>query len=337
MKKIIWILILIGIIFAGWFWLNTRPVDASSKQNILVKIESGDSLSSITATLAEKDLIRSETAFKWYARAAGTSGKIKAGAFLLNPSQSASEILEVLTTGKSQQISVTIPEGYSVSDIDALMASKGLGASGAILDCAFRCDFSTFDFLPLKAVGNRELGYGSRLEGYLFPETYYIDIADYQPKFFLERLLGTFRKRVITAYEADIKKSGRSLGDLVIMASIVEKESRVGTERPIVAGILWKRLDTGIALGVDATLRYALGKPTGAITQTDLGSTTVYNTRTNRDLPPSPIANVGESAIRATLHPETSGYWYYLHDPSGLIHYAVTNDEHNQNRARYLR
>lgn len=344
MKKILTFLLVIGLIFAAWLWFQTRPADALAKKNTLVKIDSGESLSSIASDLKSKDLIRSSSAFKFTVRISGKAGKLKAGAFLLSPSLSAGEILTVLETGKSAQISVTIPEGFTVKEMDALLASKGLGESGAILDCAFHCDFSTFEFVsttPTPSPSPEGRGerpqYGSKLEGYLFPDTYYVAVADYQPKFFLERMLGTFRKRIVTAYAADIKKSQRSLADLVTMASVLEAESRGGDERPIVAGILWKRIDAEIALGVDASLRYALSKPTGVLTRGDLAMTSVYNTRLHRGLPPSPIGSPGESAFLAALHPADSRYWYYLHDSDGRIHYAVTNDEHNQNRARYLR
>ncbi len=318
-------------------WLETRPVDVSAKKSVLLKIQSGQSVAQIAALLSDDHLIRSPLAFKIYARFSGTAGKLKAGAFLLNTSLSVSEILSVLETGKSEQISVTIPEGYTVGEIDALLAAKGLGESGAIIDCAFHCDFSSFDFLPSVAAGSRDLGFGSRLEGYLFPETYFVDIADYQPKFFLERMLGTFRKRIADPYADDVKKSGKSLGDIVIMASLLEQESRGESERPIVAGMLWKRLAAKTVLGVDATIRYALRKSTEALTKDDLETDSAYNTRHRKGLPPSPIANAGLSAFLAALHPEVSQYWYYLHGGDGVIHYAVTNDEHNRNRARYLR
>ncbi len=355
MKKCIAFFVGLVAVFSLWFFLSIRPVDALSTKRMLTKIEAGESVAEIATDLEEAGLIRSTLAFKIVARVSGAASSLKAGAFLLSPSQSVSKILTVLRTGKSEQISVTIPEGYTVSDIDTLLASKGLGQSGAILDCAFHCDFSSFDFLPsptpssAKATAGRpspspEGGggalthrYGSRLEGYLFPETYYIDVADYQPKFFLERLLGTFRKRIVTSYSDEAKKKGTSLRDLVTMASLLEEESRAAEERPIVSGILWKRLRSNVALGVDASLRYELGKVSDALTRTDLESVSSYNTRHHRGLPPSPIANAGESAFQAALRPEKSDYWYYLHGSDGRIHYAVTNDEHNANRAKYLR
>jgi UPF0755 protein len=150
-------------------------------------------------------------------------------------------------------------------------------------------------------------------------------------------MLGTFRKRIITNYADQVRTSGKSMAQVVTMASLVESESRAGEERPIIAGILWKRLEAKIGLGVDAANRYMLNKPTEALTQKDLDADSPYNTRKYRGLPPSPISNPGITAFEAALHPVASEYLYYLHGSDGRVHYAVTNDEHNQNRARYLK
>lgn len=336
MKKIVYLLIIAGVLFSVWMKQSLKPVDTSNTKSEAVKIEQGMSLSVIANLLSSRDLIRSPFAFKTYARLTGKAGKLQAGAFAISQSQSVSDIIDVIVSGKTEEFYVTIPEGYTVADIDALLASKGLGQPGDIIDCAFRCDFSTFDFLPATHGSTKEEGIGSRLEGYLFPDTYSVSPADYVPKFFLERMLGNFRQKIVNAYTDDIKTSGRTLKEIVIMSSLVEEESRKDDERATVAGILWKRLDNSVVLGVDATTRYYLKKPTQILTKNDVEAESKYNTRRSGGLPPSAIANAGESAFAATLNPKSSQYWYYLHAPNGTIHYAVTNEEHNQNRARYL-
>jgi UPF0755 protein len=183
---------------------------------------------------------------------------------------------------------------------------------------------------------DEESGIGSKLEGFVFPDTYFVNL-DYHPKFFLERMLGNFRSRIVDGEASDIFSTKRSLHDIVTMASLIEEETMTDEERPIVAGILWKRLDANTGLGVDATVRYVQQKKKGTITATDLSVDSAYNTRKYRGLPPSPIASPGLASIRAALRPEASEYWYYLHDTHGAIHYAVTNDEHNRNRALYLK
>ena len=175
-----------------------------------------------------------------------------------------------------------------------------------------------------------------RLEGYLFPDTYYVDPNEFVAKFFLERMLGTFRDRVMNGLNDDLVLSKRSLGDIIIMASLIEREAANDIERPVIAGILWKRFDAKQGLAVDATIRYVLGKETEPLTKKDLEIDSRYNTRKYAGLPPGPIASPGLASIRAALHPEESLYWYYLHGSGGLIHYAETNDAHNVNKAKYL-
>jgi UPF0755 protein len=116
----------------------------------------------------------------------------------------------------------------------------------------------------------------------------------------------------------------------------VEKEENSDTERPNIAYILWRRFDSGIALGADATVRYALSKWTEPLYALDLESNSPYNTRKFRGLPPGPIGNPGLASIKATLAPQENPYWYYLHDDAGQIHYGKTLDQHNANKQKYL-
>lgn len=333
MKKLLLFALGLCIVSYWWYLHELQPFGGTAP--VKVKVEQGMSVSQVGSLLAEKGLIRSLTTFKLYVKWHAAESGLQAGTFVFRPNMSIPEIVEVLRTGKSREISLTIPEGWTVADIDALLARKGLAQSGSVLDCLKRCDFSSFDFLPPS--GKSLAARGGRLEGYLFPETYFVSEAEFVPKFFLERLLGTFRKRVIEEQADAIRSSGHSLREIVIMASLVESETRTDSERPIVAGILWKRLKEGVLLGVDATVRYALEKPIEPLTESDLKTESPYNTRKVRGLPPGPISNPGLSSILATLKPQESPYWYYLHDGKGVIHYAVTNEEHNENRRKYLR
>ncbi len=316
-----------------WYIHALSAVDASDNARQMVTIPKGSTVSSIAKALAEKEVIRSPLAFRLYARFHGIAEKMKAGGFVFKKSQDVAQIADVLTRGYGDEVTVTIPEGYTVEDIDALLTEQGLIQSGELVACAKTCDFSAYDFLPK---GSGASSRGGRLEGYLFPDTYFVLQGEFEPKAFLERLLTTFRRRVPDALGADMQASGHSLHDVLVMASLVEKETKTDEERPVVAEILWKRLDAGMYLGVDAALRYGLGKPTDTITKDDLESVSVYNLRKVKGLPPGAICNPGLESIKAALHPKGTEYWYYLHDRNGRIHYAVTNDEHNLNRAKYL-
>ncbi len=334
MKKLLLLLaILIGLSLS-WYQFCLTPVDASDHVNRHVQIFQGSSVTNIAEQLQISGLIRSARAFRIYVRIHGDQSLLQAGDFILQPSMSVPQIVETLRRGFSEQVAVTIPEGYTVRDIDALLVKKALGIDGEFAACSHVCDLSGIGFLPVNAAAAQR---GGRVEGYLFPDTYFVVREGFTPQKFMIRLLGNFRARVIDKLASEISASKRSLTDIITMASLVEEESRDGEERPVVAGILWKRFDGKQGLGVDAALRYILDKPSAAITEKDLALDSPYNLRKFRGLPPGPISNPSISSILAALHPTDSKYWYYLHDRSGAIHYAVTNDEHNQNKALYLR
>lgn len=338
MKKLLLLAVLLVIVVLGarscHYNRSLSAADPSDETREMVTIAKGSSVTAVAELLEERGVIRSAWAFRRYVEKEEAEGDVKAGTFVLMRSMDAEAVLKAITEGKTGELVITIPEGYTVKDIDALLAEKGLSEPGEVMRCAQTCDFSTFDFLPSSAALAPR---GGKLEGYLYPDTYFVTVSDFEAKFFLERMLGTFRAKVVNEHADDIAASGRDLHKIVTMASLVEKETRRADERPIVSGILWKRLDEGISLGVDAAVRYIVDKPTAAITVTDLDTDSPYNLRKYRGLPPGPIANPGLDSIEAALEPEGSAYYYYLHGTDGQIRYARTNDEHNANRARYLR
>lgn len=313
----------------GW-WIG--PYDAGSGEIESVVIPSGYSSADIASSLADGDMIRSARAFRFYVWWHGKDHSLRSGTYRLSRSMDVPEIVGILTGDAAGEVSVTIPEGFTVADIDRLMTAKGFAATGAILACVKTCDFSAFTFLPPAADGP-----GGRIEGYAYPDTYFIGGEAGDPQALLSRLLSTFETKVVDGLSTEIAASGKSLHDIVTMASLVEEEAAGDDERAIIAGILWKRLDEGIILGVDAAVRYAVGKRTEPLTSADLRVDSPYNLRARRGLPPGPIANPGLASIEAALKPEASPYYYYLHGTDGEIRYAVTNDEHNANKAKYLR
>lgn len=336
MKKLIIaiaILLILGIAADRWYMRQLSAYDSSDVRTV-VKIDKGSSTAQIADQLYTQKLIRSPFAFKTYIKLHGIAGQLKAGTFILQSSMDTPSIITALTGGKTQEEVVTIPEGYTVEDIDALLAKKGIIQAGDLVHCAQTCDFSSFAFLPKDTSDLAPRG--GKVEGYLYPDTYYVETENFVPKFFIERLLSTFKQKVIDAYASDIRASHRSANDIVTMASLIEEETRNAGERPTVAGILWKRLDQHMSLGVDASVKYVLDRGNAALTASDLQVQSPYNLRKEQGLPPGPIASPSISSIKAALHPVSSPYFYYLHDANGTIHYAVTNDEQNLNRAKYL-
>ena len=213
---------------------------------------------------------------------------------------------------ESREVTVTIPEGLSVKQIGEVLESAKI--------------FSKEDFIKI----------AQKEEGYLFPDTYRF-YKDAKPEDIIVRMKENFNKKVTPEILKEIEKSKRPLGEIIIMASMLEEEVRSTEDRQLVAGILWKRLDRDMGLNVDATLGYILGKESLELTVEDLTIDSFYNTYRYRGLPPTPISNPGLDTILAATNPTPSKYFYYLTDKEGKARYAVTLEEHALNKRKYLR
>lgn len=331
--KYLLIIIIIGVVI-GWYqysryqgFINT-PVDASNDTDISFIIKKGESLNTITEKLSEKNLILDEDAFKMYSRLSGFDRKIVAGRFLLNQTLTVPEIIEVITSNKQSEAVLVVPEGSTILDIDAELAKLGVIEPREFIAAVSSFDdYDSYFFLDEEKL--KDLPHP--LEGYLFPDTYFIDPIDFYSENLIQLMLNTFEQRI----GDELKTSDREIHDIVTMASIVEKEVRTTKDIPIVAGLLWKRIDNDWLLGADATLLYL--KDDRTIDYQDLQEESPYNTRKNGGLPPGPIANPGLESLQATINPEESPYWYYLTTlDTGEVIYGKTNDEHNANKRKYL-
>jgi UPF0755 protein len=217
----------------------------------------------------------------------------------------------------------TIVEGWRIQDIDKALTEKGWIQAGAVIAEAKKVESFTAPF-PL-----------TNLEGYLFPDTYRVEPDRFSAHAFLQRQLDTFSTRF---WESNKDKLGtRSLSDIVIMASLVEKEEPTPSNRPLIAGILWKRLDTGWNLGVDATSRYTLDDWNNreAFMKKLRDPKDPWNTRLKQGLPPTAIGNPGIEALEAAASPKASEYWYYLHDSNKVLHASRNEAEHEAYRRKY--
>jgi UPF0755 protein len=321
---IIPVLFLVGLI---WWNINTKAFSSSSaSQDFLITKGSGASL--IGQDLEGEKLIKSALAFKIYVQVNGLQKKIVAGQYQISPSWSISKIAEQLTKGP-QELWVTIPEGFRKEEI-AEKFIKSLGKVGSDAD-TFRNEF---------------LSLTKDKEGYLFPDSY-IFAKEVKAATVVNKMLATFDKRVDSDIKAEIAKSGYTLEEVITMASLVERETKTDEERPIVAGILYKRIAMGWPLQVDASVQYLVASsncksspetciwwPVTTINDRKIKSS--FNTYTNKGLPPSPICNPGLSSIKAAVYPTPSDFWFYLHGSDGQIHYAKTIEEHNANINKYL-
>jgi UPF0755 protein len=334
---------LIILLAGGYFWYqNARyeyilatPVDAADTKNMSLIIKDGDNPVQIAGKLTDKKLIADEGAFTRYLKEKSLDRKIVAGRFLLSRSQTIPQIAENITNNQNSQSIVTITEGSTISGIDDKLAGLNLIQSGDFINAAK--NFSGYDkypFLDKQKIG--KLIYP--LEGYLFPDTYFVDSLNFKSEELISMMLNNFEKKTaeFNSIPLEILGEKRSFYDLIVMASMVEKEVRTAKDLPIVAGIIWKRYDSNWMLGIDAALLY-INDGDREISYNDLQQDTPYNTRKKTGLPPGPICNPGISSIEAALNPKETPYFYYLTKPdSGEVVYAATNDEHNRNKAQYL-
>lgn len=314
MKKLLFLPLLLIIIVVGgtfWFYKNSRPVSNVEKFSYFI-IAKGASASQIGNKLESAGLIKSAVAFKLYLQFTGQSGKVQTGEFRLTPSYSLFQTADAIFKGPIE-LWVTIPEGLRREE----MAQKVATTLGR--DSSFVADF-------LQASEGEE--------GYLFPDTYLFP-RDVAASTVVKRMLDTFASRT-----GDLENnSGLSLGQAITLASLLERETKTDRERPVVAGILIKRLNSGWPLQTDAAVQYAVGTSKDwwpILTLDNLSIKSPYNTYKNRGLPPSPIASPGLSSIKGVFGPTQSDYWYYIHDVKGQIHYARTLEEHNANISKYL-
>jgi len=330
--------VLLGLVIIaifGWYqysryqYLISTPVDETDTRNISFQIKKGESLATVATKLQEKDVILDKDAFSWYTKLNSVDRNIVAGRFILQRSFTIPEVVEAITNTEKSELVLTIPEGSTVQDIDEALVKLGVIESGEFLNATESFNqYNEYTFLDEEALSTLP----HPLEGYLFPDTYFIDPIDFYSENLIQLMLTTFEDRIADEINT---QSERTPHEIVTMASIVEKEVRTTADIPIVAGILWKRLDNDWMLGADATLLYL--KEDRTIDYQDLQEDSPYNTRINAGLPPGPISNPGLESLMATIHPEDSDYWFYLTTlDTGEVIYAVSNEQHNANKVEYL-
>lgn len=290
------------------------PADFPERR--IITIENGASLASIAAKFKEEGVIRSAGLFKTLVIAFGGDKAVLAGDYLFEKPQNVFVVAEKMATGDFgvEKVSITLSEGLSAAEMADILDEK-------------LPEFNKEEFLFMT----------KDLEGYLFPDTYLLFPSTGAPDV-VKMLKETFDKKVRSALEKEIDDSDKTFGEIMTMASIIQDEAHDGyVEKQTISGILWKRIDKGMRLQVDATLRYVNGKSSKQMTLSDLQFDHEYNTYTREGLPPTPIGNPGIDAIRAALHPIPSEYFFYLHDASGQVHYATTFEEHKKNINVYLK
>ena len=290
-----------------WVYSNVNSAHEHAKAAEYIKIEKGTTPPQIIAKLAADGIIRNETATNLYLRTMGDASKLQAGEYQFPSPISALQVLKLLEKGEDRTIKLTIPEGFSRFDIAKRLAEK-FPQNPAIDDKAI---ITMMDDISLI----RDISPNAQnLEGYMYPTTYNL-ARDSKPQEIIKAMVDQFRKFWKPEWTQQAKSIGRTPHEVVTIASLVETETSVENERPIVAGIINNRLAKNIPLGIDQTNVYIakmLGKWDGTIHKSDLEVNSPYNTRIKTGLPPGPISSVTESSIRAALNPTPNDYIFYV-------------------------
>ncbi|HHW56727.1 MAG TPA: endolytic transglycosylase MltG [Clostridia bacterium] len=320
------IVVIIFLFFSAFVYYQSLFQPVTTNMNAtekIVYIPNGYSTSQIAKLLKANNLVKNEWFFIWRAKVLKADGRLQAGKYLLSPNMTTDQIIKKILAGKAQidTVKVTIPEGYTLKDIANRLSQLGLVNKDKFLEIA-QNDIFNYDFLKdvLKDRPNR-------LEGYLFPDTYLIPVSADE-----KEIINIMLKRFQEIYNTTIKDNAKNVGmtpdQIMIIASIVEKEAVVDKERPIIAGVIYNRLKKNMKLELCPTVEYALGIHKEVLSYKDLQVDSPYNTYEHYGLPIGPICNPGLKSIEAALNPEKHDFYYYVANKDGTHVFSKTFEEH---------
>lgn len=309
------LLLVIGTILILWWKQSVQPVNPNEKTPVVFTINKGESVRNIAEKLQKEGLIRSALSFFLLARFGGTADNIQAGDFRLNPAMNLYSVATALSHGTTD-VWLTIPEGFRKEEIATKIAHE-------------------------LAIPETEFNKVAK-EGYMFPDTYLIP-KEATATGVVSLFLANFNYKITSAEIEKAKQRSLSLDEVIIIASLVEREAKLTADRPMVGSVIINRLKIGMKLDIDATIQYALGYQGSEktwwkknLTVEDLDIDSPFNTYKNPGLPPTPIANPGLAAIKAVIEAPDTNYLYYVSDKTGKLHFAKTIEEHDSNIAKYL-
>ena len=298
---------------AATVWWLDQPTGAGEQ---IVRIHKGKNARQIGDLLEKLGLVRSARTFSWNARLSGLARELEAGSYPLSGAMTGTEILQSLRKAPLELDRVTVPEGLTLGETAALLQQRGFA------------DSARFSALATDPEIVRSQGVeGASLEGYLFPETYFFG-KGVSEKEIISRMVSEFFSVVDDPLMARLDSVEMSLHDAVILASIIEGEARVDSERPIISSIFHRRLKLRRRLESCATIEYALGFHKERLSNEDLRVESPFNTYLHQGLPPGPIGNPGRASLIATLYPADTQYLYFVARGDGTHSFSRTNKEH---------
>jgi UPF0755 protein len=314
-------------LFSWWAWA-TKPYSSTGDQE-KITITQGTTVEQLAQELEERHLIRSAWVFRFLARSRQTDFKLDIGDYRLTPTMSPAEIINDLLKGPKfkDSIRVTIPEGYTTEQIVTLLVQKGIGSKEEFTRII------TEDAFPYPFLIGAPTGI-HRLEGYLFPNTYYIN-KNTSPHAVIDLFLQQFAKELTPEVQKQLVTMKFSTSQWVTLGSLVEKEAVKESDRPLIASVVMNRLKINKPLQIDATIQFLLSTPKPKLYNKDLQIPSPYNTYLHLGLPPGPIANPGHASLQAALHPAQTDFLYYVAKKDGYHVFAKTYAEHLNNVKLY--
>lgn len=323
------ILAIIIMMFIGFINLD-KPMDPSCNESISVVIPRGSATSDIANILEEKSVIDSAFKFKLLSKIKGYDGKFKSGEYSFNKSMKPSEIATVIIKGIDNRNTFTIPEGFSIYKIGKRLEEKGICTQSEFEN---ELENGSFDYSFL----HNDISGIERYEGYLYPDTYSFS-KHTTAHDIIKACLDNFEKKYNNEIKRNLmKKPGKSLKEIMTVASIVEREAVKSDERPLVAGVIYNRLEKNMKLQMCSTVQYLLkeDKPVLSIEDTEISSD--YNTYIHEGLPPGPICNPGMASIKAAANPEKTKYIYFVVSSKldGSMEYSSDYDKFLKDKEKY--
>jgi len=316
------LVVVVAACAGAWLVYGDRSLPAEASDVIVAK---GSGIAAISAQLGQAGIVRSATLFRLYLRAARPAISVEAAEYSFAPHETMRDVASTLAAGgRPVVVWVTIPEGFTARQIAQRLAERGL--------------FPAADFLRVAYGTSIEIG-GARtknLEGYLFPDTYAVP-RDAAPEAVAAIMSAQFQKELPRDFRSAAKRQRMSVPQIITVASLIEAEAKVDSERALMAGVYYNRLRKGMPLEVDATIEYALPAHKAALSFGDLAIDSPYNTYKHVGLPPTPIANPGRASIDAAFHPRQSDYFYYVYMGNGHHKFSRTLAEQQRAEQEYLR
>ncbi len=325
MKKIVGIIVivLIAILTAGGFYYNYATKSPLKGEEVTIVVNEGDSLYNILDRLDNQGFIKSKTLIKVYMKLHNTSVELVPGTFKVSGNLSFEEIITVLENKNNEgSISVTIPEGYDIEKMAILFEEKGLFTKDEFLKAIK--EYAAPDYIPAKE------GRRYDLEGFLFPDTYFFN-PGVKPNEVIATMNNAFNSKINS-----IITEGTNVYDIITIASLIENETRVDKERPLVSSVVYNRLKKEMKLQIDATVIYALGEHVDTVLNTHLEVDSPYNTYKNDGLPLGPISSPGLESISAAVTPKDTDYLFYVLEKDKMHHYFTDNDVEFMNKLKEL-